>query len=73
MNRRHFINCVAMALAGRDAFRLILRKLSSKANVAHVPVPNALTAQQMMIIDAFNSQIYRSNKVDVQHTPLYTE
>lgn len=29
------------------------------------------TPQQQMIVDAFNSQVYVSNQMDVQHTPLY--
>ncbi len=29
------------------------------------------TPQQQMIIDAFNSEIYVANRMDVQHTPLY--
>lgn len=31
----------------------------------------ASTAQQSMIIDAFQSEVYVSNRMDVQHTPLY--
>lgn len=31
----------------------------------------AATPQQQMIIDAFNSEVYISNRMDVQHTPLY--
>ena len=30
-----------------------------------------MTPQQSMIVDAFNSQVYVDNKMDVQHTPLY--
>lgn len=30
-----------------------------------------MTPQQAMIVDAFNSQVYVSNTMDVQHTPLY--
>ena len=30
-----------------------------------------MTPQQSMIVDAFNSQVYVDNRMDVQHTPLY--
>jgi hypothetical protein len=30
-----------------------------------------MTGQQQMIVDAFNSQVYIDNRMDVQHTPLY--
>lgn len=30
-----------------------------------------MTPQQQMIIDAFNSEVYVNNRMDVQHTPLY--
>ncbi len=30
-----------------------------------------MTPQQAMIVDAFNSQVYIANTMDVQHTPLY--
>jgi hypothetical protein len=30
-----------------------------------------MTAQQQMIFDAFNSEVYVSNRMDVQHTPIY--
>ena len=30
-----------------------------------------MTPQQQMILDAFNSEVYVSNRMDVQHTPLY--
>lgn len=30
-----------------------------------------MTAQQQMIVDAFNSEVYVQNRMDVQHTPLY--
>jgi len=30
-----------------------------------------MTPQQQMITDAFNSEVYVSNRMDVQHTPLY--
>lgn len=30
-----------------------------------------MTSQQQMIVDAFNSEIYVNNRMDVQHTPLY--
>ena len=30
-----------------------------------------MTPQQQMILDAFNSEIYVSNRMDVQHTPIY--
>jgi len=29
------------------------------------------TPQQQMIIDAFNSEVYVANRMDVQHTPIY--
>jgi hypothetical protein len=29
------------------------------------------TAQQQMIVDAFNSQVYIQDRMDVQHTPIY--
>ena len=29
------------------------------------------TPQQQMIVDAFNSEIYVANRMDVQHTPIY--
>lgn len=29
------------------------------------------TPQQQMIIDAFNSEVYVNNRMDVQHTPIY--
>jgi hypothetical protein len=32
---------------------------------------NGTTPQQQMIVDAFNSEVYVSNRMDVQHTPLY--
>lgn len=31
----------------------------------------ASTPQQQMIMDAFNSEVYVSNRMDVQHTPIY--
>ncbi len=30
-----------------------------------------MTPQQQMIVDAFNSEVYVNNRMDVQHTPLY--
>lgn len=30
-----------------------------------------MTPQQQMILDSFNSEVYVSNRMDVQHTPLY--
>jgi len=30
-----------------------------------------VTPQQQMILDSFNSEVYVSNRMDVQHTPLY--
>jgi hypothetical protein len=30
-----------------------------------------MTPQQQMIVDSFNSEVYVSNRMDVQHTPLY--
>jgi hypothetical protein len=30
-----------------------------------------MTPQQQMIVDAFNSEVYVANKMDVQHTPIY--
>jgi len=30
-----------------------------------------MTAQQQMIVEAFNSEVYVANKMDVQHTPIY--
>lgn len=30
-----------------------------------------MTSQQSMIVDAFNSEVYVSNRMDVQHTPIY--
>ena len=30
-----------------------------------------MTPQQQMIVDAFNSQVYIQDRMDVQHTPLY--
>ena len=30
-----------------------------------------MTPQQQMIMDAFNSEVYVANKMDVQHTPVY--
>lgn len=30
-----------------------------------------MTPQQQMIFDAFNSEVYVSNRMDVQHTPIY--
>ncbi len=30
-----------------------------------------MTPQQQMIMDAFNSEVYVNNRMDVQHTPLY--
>jgi hypothetical protein len=30
-----------------------------------------MTPQQQMILDAFNSEVYVSNRMDVQHTPIY--
>lgn len=30
-----------------------------------------MTGQQQMIVDAFNSEVYIANRMDVQHTPLY--
>ena len=30
-----------------------------------------MTSQQQMIVDAFNSEVYVNNRMDVQHTPLY--
>ena len=30
-----------------------------------------MTSQQSMIVDAFNSETYVQNKMDVQHTPIY--
>jgi len=30
-----------------------------------------VTPQQQMIVDAFNSEVYVNNRMDVQHTPLY--
>lgn len=30
-----------------------------------------MTSQQQMILDAFQSEVYVSNRMDVQHTPIY--
>ena len=30
-----------------------------------------MTSSQQMIVDAFNSEVYVQNRMDVQHTPLY--
>ena len=30
-----------------------------------------MTPQQQMIVDAFNSEVYVNNRMDVQHTPIY--
>jgi hypothetical protein len=30
-----------------------------------------MTPQQQMIVEAFNSEVYVANKMDVQHTPIY--
>jgi len=30
-----------------------------------------MTPQQQMITDAFNSEVYVSNRMDIQHTPIY--
>ena len=30
-----------------------------------------MTPQQQMIVEAFNSEVYVQNRMDVQHTPLY--
>src|SRR3989304_3224399 len=32
---------------------------------------NALTPQQVMILDAFQSQVYIQGQMDIQHEPLY--
>lgn len=33
--------------------------------------PNDMTPQQLMIVDAFRSETYVQNRMDVQHTPLW--
>ena len=35
------------------------------------PVPVPMSAQQQTILAAFNSQVYVSNRMDIQNTPLY--
>ena len=32
---------------------------------------SSMKPQQQMIVDAFNSEVYVNNRMDVQHTPLY--
>jgi len=38
---------------------------------AAAPAPAPMTPQQQMIMDAFNSEVYVNNRMDIQHTPLY--
>lgn len=43
----------------------------SAAAQPQMPSGPSMTPQQQMIVDAFNSEVYVNNRMDVQHTPLY--
>jgi hypothetical protein len=45
--------------------------MSPSAAAPVAPQAPPMTPQQQMIVDAFNSEVYVNNRMDVQHTPLY--